>query len=182
MHLAEKRQRITFPESKPKLRPEFVFNKLHKCFSKAAVFSVLPDYIQSHPTSSRISTVAESSTTATVAESSTTAATDPSLLQPLTDLYDSKNKVLSTPDPEQACTRALNRIKVTQDKASSLEKPTINQSKCLTWYEHRKGRITASHFYNVSQHIASNSTTYPNSIVASIMQYSLSIGHIPALR
>ena len=88
MHLAEKRQRSTVPELKPNLCPDYVFNKLHECLPKAAVFSVLPDYIQSHPTSSRISTVAKSSTTATVAESltvaesSTTAATDPSLPQP----------------------------------------------------------------------------------------------------
>ena len=198
MHVAEKQQRITLPELKPKLRPEYVFNKLHERFPKAVhvVFSVLPDYIQSRPTCSRISTVvqssitataaessttaivAESSTTATVAESSTTADTDPSLRQPLTDPYDPKNKVLSTPDLEQVCTHALNRIKVTQDEANFLDKSTINQSECLTWYEHRNGRITASHFYNVSRHIASSSTTYPNSTVASIKQYSPSIDHV----
>ena len=75
-----------------------MFTKSHECFPKAAVFSVFPDYIQSRSTSPKISTIAESSTTATVAKSSTTAASDPSLPQPLTDLYDPKNKVLSTPD------------------------------------------------------------------------------------
>ena len=86
------------------------------------------------------------------------------------------------PDLEQACIRALNRIEGKLDEANFLENSTSNQSKCLTWYEHRKRRITASHFYNVSRNTASNSTTYPNSIVASIMQYNPSIDHIPALR
>ena len=216
-HLAEKRQRSTLAEPKPRLCPDFVLNSLHECFPKAAVFSVIPDFIQSHPTTSRISnvarststatvvtssntatisesssttTVAASSTTATIAESSSTAlaklsstaAADPSLPQPLTDLYDPKNKALSTPDLEQACTRALNRIRVTHDEADFLEKSTVNQSKCLTWYEHRKGRITASHFYTVSRHIASSSRTYPKSIITSIMQYSGNIDHVPALR
>ena len=216
-HLAEKRQRSTLAEPKPRLCPDFVLNSLHECFPKAAVFSMIPDFIQSHPTTSRISnvarststatvatssntatisesssttTVAASSTTATIAESSSTAlaklsstaAADPSLPQPLTDLYDPKNKALSTPDLEQACTRALNRIKVTHDEADFLEKSTVNQSKCLTWYEQRKGCITASHFYTVSRHIASSSRTYPKSIITSIMQYSGNIDHIPALR
>ena len=42
MHAAEKRQRSTFSEPTPKLRPDYVLSKLHKHFSKAAVFTVLP--------------------------------------------------------------------------------------------------------------------------------------------
>ena len=58
MHSAEKQQRSTFSEPTPKLRPDYVLSKLHKCFSKAAVFTVLPDYImQSHPVSSTIANV-----------------------------------------------------------------------------------------------------------------------------
>ena len=110
-------------------------------------------------------------------------AIDPSLPHPLTDLYDPNAKVLSSLELDQACSRALAKINVTQDECHFLEKSTVGQSKCLTWYEHRKGRITASHFYNVSRHIATNSTTFPRSVVDSIMQYSnQSIDHVPAIR
>ena len=34
-HIAEKRQRGFFSEPKPKLHPEYIFDQLHKCFSKA---------------------------------------------------------------------------------------------------------------------------------------------------
>ena len=251
MHATEKQQRSTFSEPTPRLRPDYVLSKLHECFPKAAVFTVLPDYIvQSHPVSSTIvnvpqsssntAIVTESTTTATpestttatpestychsrvnnychsrvnnytataTAESTTTAtpestttatataestttntvtmssAIDPSLPHPLTDLYDPNAKVLSSLELDQACSRALAKIKVTQDECYFLEKSTVGQSKCLTWYEHRKGRITASHFYNVSRHIVANSTTFPRSVVDSIMQYSnQSIDHVPAIR
>ena len=123
--------------------------------------------------------VTESTTTATATSESTTTATvtmssaiDPSLPHPLTDLYDPNAKVLSSLELDQSCSRALGKIKVTRDECDFLEKSTVDQSKCLTWYEHRKGRITASHFYNVSRHVATNSTTFPRSVVDSIMQYS----------
>ena len=204
-HLAEKWHRSTLAEPKARLCPDFVLNDLHECFPKAAVFSIIPDFIQSQPTTSRISnaarsrsiatvttssskaTVATSSNTATISESwstttvpvSSTAAADPSSPQPLTDLYDPKSKALSTPGLEQACTCARNRIRVTHNEADFLGKSTVSQSKCLTWYEHRKGWITASYFYAVSRHIASSSRTYP---ITSITQYSGNIDHVPALR
>ena len=165
-HLKEKQQRVDVTEARPKLGSAYVFRELFKCCPKAAVFSVLPDYIQDHQTHSDSSTAAE----------------EPSLPLPLTDLYDSNSKTMSMADLEQACAHAMQSIVVSQDQADYLERSTVNQSRCLTWFEHRKGRITASHFYDAYRHIDSNSKTYPKSIISSIMQYGSDISHVPAIK
>ena len=50
---------------------------------------------------------------------------------------------------------------------------------CRVWYEYRKGLITASHFHEILHH---KSSSYPTSIVKSIMQYNPPNANIPALK
>lgn len=55
-----------------------------------------------------------------------------------------------------------------QEESDFLEESTRKQSNTQTWYDHRKGRITASHFHDVLRY---KGKTYPKSIVKAIMQY-----------
>ena len=101
IHLAEKQRRISLLEPKPKLQPDYVHKQIHKASPKAAVFSVLPEYMQSCQSVAELSSVA----------------TDPSLPFSLAELYDPNNSVLSTTDMEQACALALKEITVRQNQA-----------------------------------------------------------------
>ena len=162
-HQAKKQQRVFLPEPVPMLCPADVFTKLLKCAPRAAVSSVIPGLIQ--PRLNDEVTQMEAN-----------------LPIALSDLYNPNNKVLSKADFEHACSCALDSITVTSEEADFLQKTTITQSSCLTWHEYRKGRVTASHFYDVCRHIDSNSQIYPKSIINRIMQYSSNTDHVPALK
>ena len=101
---------------------------------------------------------------------------------PLTDLYSPNNRSLSMTDLEQASADALNEIKVTDEEADFLQISTVMQSNCPTWHEYRKGRVTASNFYDVFRHMDSNSQVYPRSIICRIMQYYPNPDNVAALK
>ena len=60
-------------------------------------------------------------------------------------------------------------ISITKEEAAYLEECTRFQSKSTLWYDHRKGRITASMFYSVFR---ASSTTPPASLIQSLLQRS----------
>ena len=161
IHKEEKRSRANIPSPLPKLSASEVFTKLFKCAPNAVVFSVLPGF--DHPSLPKSQEV------------------EPNLPVPLHNLYDRENTTLPNTDLRQLCAKAFHEIKITKDEADFLQKATIPQSQCLTWHEHRKGRITASYFYDVSRHIR-GSQCYPTSIVKRIMQYYGSSENVPALK
>lgn len=110
---------------------------------------------------------------------------EPSLPIPLWELYDPNAKKLTLSELKERCSTTFNAIQVTQKEADFLQKTTVSQSSCTTWYDHRKGRITASHFYDVFTHMTStrpNSKVYPKSIVKRIMQYYSCSDNVPALK
>ena len=59
------------------------------------------------------------------------------------------------------------KITVTKEEADYLEQSTVLQSESLLWFEHRKGRITASHFGSVF-HTSLDSPS--SSLISSILQ------------
>ena len=163
-HEETKKRRMNISPPKPKLSPTKVYNALFKCQPDAAIFSILPQFSQPCQRSQDSCLVVE-----------------PNLPTTLHSLYDSKYHTLTNPELKQLCSKVFQEIKITKEEAEFLQKATINQSQCLTWYEHRKGRITASHFYDVCRHIQ-NPRVYPTSIVKKIMQYYSSTENVTALK
>ena len=70
-------------------------------------------------------------------------------------------------------------LKILQEESDFLEESTRKQSNTQTWYDHRKGRITASHFHDVLRY---KGKTYPKSIVKAIMQYYNICPTVPSLK
>ena len=68
---------------------------------------------------------------------------------------------------------------VTQQQADNLCAATVHQSISEVWFEHRVGRITASHMHNVFSY---KGKRYPSSLINSIMQYRTINSDIPALK
>ena len=75
------------------------------------------------------------------------------LPKPLYSLYNQQHKTLSHAAFKELCIKTFDEIQVTEDEAKFLQKATTLQSQCLTWHEHRKGRVTASYFHNVYHHM-----------------------------
>ena len=106
--------------------------------------------------------------------------TESNLPVPLYSLYSPEHKKLSDAKLKELCDRTIPKIEVAIDEAEFLQEATQLQSQCLVWYEHRKGRITASHFYDVYHHMV-NGRCFPTSLIKRIMQYS-HVPDIPALK
>ena len=102
--------------------------------------------------------------------------TEPNLPPSLLDYYDAK--YLNCSETELSVI-AIDKLKVTQEEADFLETSTREQSASTVWHDYRKGRITASHFHEVSRYTGKS---YPKSIAKSIMQYRNFNQNIPALK
>ncbi len=76
------------------------------------------------------------------------------------------------------CEGVFHSITVTKDEADYLAQATILQSRSLLWFEHRKGRITSSHFGSVF-HTCLDSPS--KTLISSILQEK-PVPDIPALR
>ena len=133
-HKEEKRQRFSLVPDKPKIEEAKVYETLFKRNSTAVVISVVPGFDQA-PETSRMESLVE-----------------PNLPAKLDSLYDRKNYCLSENDLFELSNKTFEHLKVTQEEADFLEKSTRAQSKSTVWYDHRIGRITASHFYEVLKH------------------------------
>ena len=70
----------------------------------------------------------------------------PRKLPPTVISYITPNSRLSNEKLKAECERVFGEVQVTREEADYLAASTTLQSDCLLWFEHRKGRITASYF------------------------------------
>ena len=92
--------------------------------------------------------------------------------------YVSRNPRLSGEELRAQCERVFGAIKVTRDEADFLAASTTLRSECLMWFEHRKGRITASQFGPVFHTRLDNPS---ESLLNTILQEK-SMPNVPALQ
>ena len=142
----------------PPVDQQALLTTLYKVHLSAAVFSVVPGFPQTKPSSQ--------------------VEDEPNLPPLLTSLYDSKYLDLSEDELSEVSQCRLNDIQFTKEEAAFLEKSTKQQSNSSLWYDHRKGRITASVFGRVAR---CAERTYPTSLIKNIMQYTSISPSIPAL-
>ena len=142
----------------PQLDKQRIYDELFRCSPDAVVFTVLPGF---------------DLPTIPIKE------TEPNLPSPLSELFKSHYCSLSEADLCKLVSKTFDKIGLTQVEADFLEVSTRQQSLCRVWYEYRKGLITASHFHEILHH---KSSSYPTSIVKSIMQYNPPNANIPALK
>ncbi len=161
VHAETKRKRLTYSDPKPKLSPSEVYSELFKSNPNAVVFSVIPGFVQP----CRQKQMLQESIV------------EPNLPVPLHKLYSPENRSLDDAELRQKCLEAFENIAITDEEGEFLKQATIRQSQSTTWFDHRKGRITVSNFYDVVRHV----TKYPNSIVKRIMQYYSSDVHVESL-
>ena len=165
VHAEAKRRRLTYPEPKPKLSPSEVYSELFKSSPNAVVYSVIPGFVQPCRQNQMLRECIR---------------VEPNLPVPLHKLYSPENRSLDDDELRQKCLEAFGKIAITDDEGEFLKQATIRQSQSTTWFDHRKGRITASNFYDVVRHVT-NGRSYPNSIVKRIMQYYSSNARVEAL-
>ena len=86
----------------------------------------------------------------------------------IASLYDPKFAQMSHDMLMAECENVFHsNIAVTKEEADYLEQSTVLQSESLLWFEHRKGRITASHFGSVF-HTSLDSPS--SSLINSVLQ------------
>ena len=90
------------------------------------------------------------------------------LPQPLTALYSEEYATLTKHQLKEKCSQLAKELQVTPEQCKELEKVTRNQSICPLWFEHRKGRITASKAHRV---LKRKESTPPDNLLKSIMGY-----------
>ena len=107
------------------------------------------------------------------------AAIPPDLPQLLTSLYNPDIK--DDDDLVDLCSQAFQELaqSISHAQASNLSLMTTQQSDSSNWFEHRIGRITASHMHDVMRY---SGRKYPTSIVKSVMQYSKVNPNVAALK
>ena len=88
----------------------------------------------------------------------------------ITSFYHPKYKKLSPASLSKCCEQVFtSEIKITEEESCYLAKCTRLQSQSATWFEHRRGRLTASKFKAVCR----TSITNPSqSLIAQILQWS----------
>ena len=149
----------TTPSKRPRLDTKTLFDSLFKSYPCSSIFTIVPGYAIATPTPDP--------------------AREPELPPPLTSLFASKYTSCTTPQALRLSELKASTITCTQQQADFLEASTRQQSSSVLWFEHRIGRITASVLGKVSR---CQNTSYPYSIVRSIMQYSKPPTNVPSLK
>lgn len=90
------------------------------------------------------------------------------LPQPLTALYSDDYATLSKHQLKEKCSHLAKELQVTPEQCKELEKVTRNHSICSLWFEHLKGRITASKVKSV---LKRKESTPPDNLLKSIIGY-----------
>ena len=96
-------------------------------------------------------------------------------------MYDPKYAILSDDEIGTVCSEVFEKLKVTMEEADFLEQTTRGQSNSVVWYDYRKGRVTASCFFDAYRHMCSLQC-YPKSLIKKIMQYESVAPSIPSLK
>ena len=91
------------------------------------------------------------------------------LPEPITSLFNEENLMLNPQELKDKCSETMTRLNYTKEQIENLEKKTRNQTISSLWYEHRKGRITASKAHRI---LVKKDSTPPNNLLCSIMGYS----------
>ena len=99
------------------------------------------------------------------------------LPQPLSSLYNAKNRLL--PKEQLSDLVQHTTLTINDEEACYLERSTRGQASTSLWFEHRVGRITASVFGSVAK---CREKSFPTSLVKTIMQYSGSNTDVPAIK
>ena len=107
-----------------------ILKSVHKANPSAAIFTVLPSF-------------------STEAHISACSALETRLPQPLSSLYNAKNRLL----PKGLLSELVQHttLTVNEEEASYLERSTRGQASTAVWFEHRVGRIAASVFGRVAK-------------------------------
>ena len=71
------------------------------------------------------------------------------LPHPIMSLYHPKHKAFSHGDLMKECERVFKKLNITSEAAVYLADCTRLQSQSHIWYEHRRGRLTASKFKSI---------------------------------
>ena len=102
------------------------------------------------------------------------------LPRPLTSLHMPKYLTMKAEELKAACEDVFDStLVVTKEEAAYLEESTRLQSQSLLWYEHRKGRITASRFRAVSR---ASTDSPPASLIKALLQETkFDSSKVPAL-
>ena len=133
------------------------FQQLNSVHPKSAILSLVEPRQRSRPSSERVQR----------------------LPQPLTSFFSQKNKALNEAQLKEVCTSTFASMTITAEEADYLECSTKLQACSSLWFEHRKGRVTASKFAQVSRTQVEGSL----SILKSVMQYTPSLlSHVPAIK
>lgn len=90
------------------------------------------------------------------------------LPKPLTALYSDEYATLTNHQLKEKCSQISKELQVTPEQCKELEQVTRNQSICPLWFEHRKGRITASKAHSV---LKRRESTPPENLLKSLMGY-----------
>lgn len=64
-----------------------------------------------------------------------------------------KYRGMDTEELMQACKDVFDELCITEEESKFLFQFTVLQSKCLLWFEHSRGRLTASKFGDICLHI-----------------------------
>ncbi|XP_033747958.1 uncharacterized protein LOC117332976 [Pecten maximus] len=86
----------------------------------------------------------------------------------ITSLFCTDNIPSDTDGLKDKCQEVWTSYIVTHDPASFIEQSTRNQNVCSRWFEHRKGRITASKAHDV---FVRRDSTKPDNLVRRIVGY-----------
>lgn len=87
----------------------------------------------------------------------------------LLSLYDEQFEKLTGGQLQHACEKEWAQYSCSEMQCEALENSTRSQSVCPRWYEHRKGRITASKAHDMYVH---KDATPPENLVKRIMGYN----------
>ena len=148
-------------QMQPVVPSKILYDALYDAHPSAAVFTVIPGYF----------TPPEAPPSASLSE--------PKLPVSLTSLYNQKYSSCTTSQIVRLSRMKVVEITCSEQEAEFLEQSTKNQCSSTLWYDHRIGCITASFMGAISK---CTETTYPTSLVKSIMQYNIPSMHLPALK
>ena len=171
------------------LRRQFLLEQIHSVLPSAAIFTVVPGFVQPFvcDTVEQAQSFDSRESSPESIEQPTTAVSSPNSISMVAQ--DSSQEftnvdlplLLTSPSTlkEHISQDLFNSIKVTQSAADKLYLETMEQSSSKLWYDHRAGLITASNMHKVLKYTGRR---YPLSIIKSIMQYYKISGNVPSLK
>lgn len=85
----------------------------------------------------------------------------------ISSLYHPKHQNISEQELKEECKKAFKAMKISKEEDDYLARSTLLQSKSLVWFQHRRGRLTASRFYSICRTKIQNPS---QSLISAIFQ------------